>query len=74
LEGIEEKEKIYGKNTPVIGQSFASNEMAPGDQWKIYLLGSDPDGDMETILAAVEQSGTEPFLPQHICLLRSALR
>ena len=55
--GIEEKEKIYGKNTPVIEQSFASNQLEPGDNWKIYLLASDPDGDMDTILAVVEQSG-----------------
>ncbi len=61
LQGIEEKEKIYGKNTPVIGQSFASNQMEPGDQWKIYLRASDPDGDMETILAVVEQSGTGSY-------------
>ncbi len=55
--GIEEKEKIYGKNPPVIGQSFASNQLRPGDQWKIYVLASDPDGDMETLIAVVDQPG-----------------
>jgi hypothetical protein len=55
--GIEEKEKIYGKNPPVIDQSFAADQLKPGDPWKIYLLASDPNGDMETIIAAVEQAG-----------------
>jgi hypothetical protein len=55
--GIEEKEKVHGKNPPVIRQSFASNQLKPGDQWKVYILASDPDGDMETIIAVVDQSG-----------------
>ena len=55
--GIEEKEKIYGKNPPVIEQSFASDQSSPDDPWKIYVLASDPDGDMETIIAVVEQVG-----------------
>lgn len=55
--GMEEKEKIYGKNPPVIGQSFASNQLRPGDQWKIYVLASDPDGDMATLIAVVDQPG-----------------
>ncbi len=52
---IEEEEAIYGKNTPVIEQSFASDRLSIGDPWKIYFLASDPDGDMETIIATVEQ-------------------
>ena len=55
--GIGEKEKIYGKNAPVIEQSFASDQLRPGESWKIYIRASDPDGDMETIFAAVEQAG-----------------
>jgi hypothetical protein len=55
--GMEEKEKMYGKNPPVIKQSFASNQLRPGDQWKIYVLASDPDGDMETMIAVVDQAG-----------------
>ncbi len=55
--GIEEKEKIYGKNPPVIERSFASDQLAPGEQWKIYVRASDPDGDMDTIFAVVEQAG-----------------
>ena len=52
---MEEEEAIYGKNTPVIEQSFASDRLNIGDPWKIYFLASDPDGDMETIIAIVEQ-------------------
>ena len=55
--GLEEKEKIYGKNPPVIEKSFASNQLRPGDQWKIYVLTSDPDGDMATMIAVVDQPG-----------------
>ena len=57
MAGMEEKEKIHGKNPPVIGQSFASDRLNPGGLWKIYLQASDPDGDMEAILAAVDQPG-----------------
>lgn len=55
--GLEEREKIYGKNPPVIEKSFAPNLLSPGDLWKIYVLASDPDGDMDTLIAVVEQSG-----------------
>jgi hypothetical protein len=55
--GLEEKEKIYGKNPPVIEKSFASNQLRPGDQWKIYVLASDPDGDMDALIAVVNQPG-----------------
>ena len=33
------------KEGPVIGQSFASKEMRPGDVWKVYLKASDPGED-----------------------------
>src|SRR5512143_2340707 len=55
--GLEEKEKIYGKNPPVIEKSFASNQLRPGDQWKVYVLASDADGDMEAMIAVVDQPG-----------------
>jgi len=59
--GREEKEKIYGNNPPVIEQSFASDRLNIGDLWKIYFLASDPDGDMETIIAVVEQVGRASY-------------
>ena len=55
--GMEETEKVYGKNPPVIEKSFASNQLRPGDLWKIYIRASDPDGDMDSIVSVVEQTG-----------------
>ena len=51
------REKTYGKAAPVISESFASQELRPGDNWKIYLKASDPDGDMQYVVAVVEQRG-----------------
>jgi len=42
---------------PVITRSFASKEVKPRESWKIYLNASDPDGDMQTIFAVIEQPG-----------------
>jgi hypothetical protein len=57
FDSIEVKEQKYGKASPVIEQSFAPDRLNPGDQWRIYIRASDPDGDMETIIAVVEQVG-----------------
>jgi hypothetical protein len=54
-------EKIYGKAAPVITTSFASQELSPGDNWKIYLKASDPDGDMQSVVAVVEQRGVGTY-------------
>ena len=45
------------KATPVITQSFASEEVRLGETWKIYLNASDPNGEMTKIYAIVEQPG-----------------
>jgi hypothetical protein len=59
---FEEKEKIYGKEAPVITETYASKQINPGDTWRVYLKASDPDGDMESIVATVQMvgSGTHP--------------
>ena len=59
---FEEREKLYGKEAPVITETFASKQMNPADTWKVYLKASDPDGDMESIVATVQMvgSGTHP--------------
>jgi len=49
--------KIYGRGVPVITQSFASNEIRPGETWKVYLNAHDPDGDMKQIVCVIEQPG-----------------
>ena len=54
---MQEREKLYGKAAPVITASFASQELRPGDNWKIYLKASDPDGDMQSVVAVVDQRG-----------------
>ena len=46
-----------GKPTPAIAQSFASKEIAPGQTWKVYLIASDPQGEISNIYATVEQPG-----------------
>jgi hypothetical protein len=58
---FEEKEKTYGKEAPVIGETFASKQLNPGDTWKIYLKASDPGGDMYRIMAVVNQPGFGPY-------------
>jgi uncharacterized protein YceK len=55
---FEEREKTYGKEASVITGSYASKQMKPGDTWKVYLKASDPDGDMESIVATVDMVGT----------------
>ena len=59
---FEEREKTYGKEAPVITETFASKQMNPADTWKVYLKASDPDGDMQSIVATVDLvgSGTHP--------------
>ncbi|KPK89516.1 MAG: hypothetical protein AMJ94_11895, partial [Deltaproteobacteria bacterium SM23_61] len=54
---MQAREKTFGKAAPVITASFASPELSPGDTWKVYLKASDPDGDMESIVAVVDQTG-----------------
>ena len=50
-----------GKGIPVITQSFASEEIRPGDTWKVYLKASDPDGKMNYIFATVSQPGVGTY-------------
>lgn len=44
--GIQELERAYGANPPKIEASFASRIVAAGDTWRVYIRGSDPDGDL----------------------------
>jgi len=54
LGGVAEREKIYGKEVPVIKESFASKQVRMGENWRIYLNASDPDGDMSQIFCSEE--------------------
>jgi len=58
---VEKKEEVYGKEPPMITESFASKEMRPGDTWKVYLKAFDPGADMDYILATVFQVGKKVY-------------
>jgi hypothetical protein len=57
LETMEVREAKYGKSVPVIQKSFASKGISPGQTWKIYLIASDPDGEMKNIVCTIDQPG-----------------
>lgn len=42
---------------PVITQSFASPQISPGRNWKVYLKASDADGDMRAFFSTIHQPG-----------------
>ena len=46
---------------PIIQDSFAAKEISPRETWKVYLKASDPDGNMKSIYAVVEQLGKGPY-------------
>ncbi len=54
---------------PVIQQSFASKEIQPDGNWKVYITASDPDGEMKYIFACIEQPGVENY-PASIIRIR----
>jgi|GEM_PF-510087 hypothetical protein len=58
---MEKKEEVYGKEPPVITESFASKGMRPGDTWKVYLKASDPGADMDYILGTVFLIGRKVY-------------
>jgi hypothetical protein len=66
LEPLEVREKMYGKEVPVITQSFASKEIRPGDTWMVYLNAHDPDGDMKQIVCEIEQPGVGVYPAAYI--------
>ncbi len=46
-----------GAAPPLITQSFAAKEISPGENWKVYLQASDPEGDMKDIVCTIDQPG-----------------
>ncbi len=46
---------------PVISQSFASPQIAPGRVWKVYLKASDADGDMKEFVCTIHQPGVGTY-------------
>jgi hypothetical protein len=45
----------------VITQSFASKEVRPGQNWNVYLNISDPEGNIKSIFAVVDQLGVGEY-------------
>ena len=60
--GMAEREKTYGKTTPVITASFASERVTQGEKWLVYVNASDPDGDMDKIGCSIVQAGGGPYM------------
>ncbi len=60
------------KPTPVIKGAYAAKEMKVGDTWKIYINASDPEGDMEYILASVDQPGRGGGYPPSATKIRES--
>ncbi len=61
LEPIQKREEIYGKAVPLIRQSYAARQIWPGETWKIFLIASDPDGDMKNIVCTIDQAGVGTY-------------
>jgi hypothetical protein len=52
---------------PVITHRFASEEIRPGDTWRVFIRVEDPEGDMKDIICAVSQPGRGPH---PVCFVR----
>ncbi len=61
FEPLEVRERTFGSHPPMIGDSFASKTMRPGDNWYVYLKANDPDGDMKNILCTLYQPGVGEY-------------
>ena len=46
---------------PVITQSFASPKLRPGETWRVYLVASDPHGEMKQIVCTIDQAGVGTY-------------
>ncbi len=53
-----------------ITQAYAAKEIRMGDTWKIYLKASDPNGDMEYIMATVDLPGRGGGFPPSFIKIR----
>ncbi len=46
---------------PVISQSFACPQIAPGGVWKVYLKASDANGEMKEFVCTIQQPGVGTY-------------
>ena len=61
LEPREMQESKSRKAAPVIRQAFASKQIGPGDTWKVYLIASDPEGEMKNLVCIIDQPGVGEY-------------
>ncbi len=59
---------------PVITEAYASEELRLGDVWKIYINASDPNGDMNYIVATIDQPGRGNAYPPAFIRIKKAQR
>jgi hypothetical protein len=52
---------------PLITHRFASEEIRPGDTWRVFIRVEDPEGDMKNIICTVSQPGRGPY---PVCFVR----
>lgn len=50
---------------PIIMEGYASPALRLGDTWKIYLKASDPESDMDVIMATIQQPGKGGYPPSY---------
>jgi hypothetical protein len=62
MEPMSVREEKYGKNPPVIHKIYASPEFSRHENWKIYLKGSDPDGDLKSVVAVSTRGDISPMV------------
>jgi hypothetical protein len=48
---------------PVINQSYASPKLWAGETWRVYLIASDPKGEMKNIVSTIMQPGVGEYSP-----------
>ena len=48
---------------PVVDFAWAQEKLRPGEDWRIYLSATDPDGDMIRIFCRVDQPGGSNYRP-----------
>jgi hypothetical protein len=59
-------------SSPVIHFAWAQDEIRQGNDWRIYLSATDPDGDMSKIFCRIDQPG-EKFYPLDITRIKKGL-
>jgi hypothetical protein len=59
------------KHEPVVEAISAQTEIRNGNQWKIYVRASDPDGDMDRIQVSFGQLGVGSYPPDLLVLKKT---